>query len=62
MAYRITSTSPQGTTRVTCSDPTDALRAAEAAINEGRGDVWIADDEQHLFSVGEFARFLDGAK
>ena len=62
MAYRITSTSPEGTTRITCADPTDALRVAEEAIADGRGDVWIADDEQHLFSVGEFARFINGAK
>ncbi|HTK35008.1 MAG TPA: hypothetical protein VL358_06925 [Caulobacteraceae bacterium] len=62
MPYRITYTSPDGATRITCADPAEALRAAEAAIAEGRGDVWIADDEQHLFSVGEFARFINGAK
>ena len=62
MAYRITSTSPLGTPRITCADPAEALRAAEAAIDEGRADVWIADDEQHLFTVSEFVRFVDGAK
>jgi hypothetical protein len=62
MVYRITSTSPDGTTRITCSDPAEALRVAETAIDEGRADVWIADDEQHLFTVGEFVRFVDGAK
>ena len=62
MSYRITSSSPDGTTRMTFSDPREALRAAETAISEGRGDVWIADDEQHLFTVSEFVRFVDGAK
>ena len=62
MTYRITWTSPDGATRVTASDPAEALRTAQAAIDAGHGDVWIADDDQHLFTVKEFVRFVDGAK
>lgn len=62
MPYRVTSTSPAGTSRTMTSDPSEALRQATDAVAEGRGDVWIADDEGHLFDVREFERFLNGMR
>lgn len=60
--YRITSTSPEGMSRTMTSDPVEALRQANQAKAEGRGDVWIADEEGHLFDVKEFERFLNGMR
>jgi hypothetical protein len=60
MQYRVTSTSPEGTTRLGCSEPDQALEFAREASAEGRRDVWIADAEGRLFTLREFERFLDG--
>ncbi len=60
--YRITSTSAEGMSRTMTSDAVEALRQAREAKDAGRGDVWIADDEGHLFDLKEFERFLNGLR
>jgi hypothetical protein len=60
MQYRVTSTSAEGTTRLACSEPAQALELAREASAEGRSDVWIADDEGRLYTAREFERFLEG--
>jgi hypothetical protein len=59
MAYRITSTSPDGTSKATSADAEEALRLAREAEDEGRDEVWIADDEGRLFTAREFERLLN---
>lgn len=58
MRYRITYTTAEGTTRQGTSDPDDALKFALQLIEQGKQDVWISDEEGHLFTPREFGAFL----
>ncbi len=59
MRYRITYRTAEGTTRVGTSDPDDALKFALQLLEQGREDVWMSDDQGHLFTPAEFEKFLN---
>ncbi len=58
MRYRITYRTAEGTTRLAGSDPDVALKFALQLIEQGKEEVWLSDDEGHLFTPREFEAFL----
>ena len=54
--YRITSNGPNGMNQTATAYPDTALQQARIAIEEGRTEVWIADDQGKLFTVEAFAK------
>ncbi len=58
--YRITSHGPSGMNRTMTAYPDEALRQAQMATDEGRTEVWIADDEGRLYTLEAFAALVAG--
>ncbi len=58
--YRITSQGPTGMSRTMTAYPDEALRQARTATDEGRTEVWIADDEGRLYSLEAFGALVAG--